>query len=85
MTIKQFFESKNLLVIHCDTEEKAIKLLEAFNKEGYRWCNGESYTKINNWEDYKEKTCYSNNHMYGFMKFYQDMSFKVLEFENIEM
>ncbi len=43
ITLKQFFDSKKeLLCIHCDTQEKAIKLLKEFDKLGKKWAGGDS-------------------------------------------
>lgn len=53
MTIKEFFEKKEKLVIHCDTEEKANKLLRKFDELGKKWGSGESYLLQNEWKRYK--------------------------------
>ena len=46
ITLEEFWNSKEKLAIHCDTEEKAIKLLRAFNKMGKKWKSRDSYKKI---------------------------------------
>lgn len=56
MTIKEFFEKKEKLVIHCDTEEKANKLLRKFDQLGKKWSSRESYLLQNEWKRYEEKT-----------------------------
>lgn len=84
MTIKEFFESNEKLVIHCDTEEKAITLLKAFDKAGYRWSNYEKYIEANYWKVYEYNTCYSNEKRYADIKFYQNYNYKILEFKDIE-
>lgn len=62
ITLKQFFESKDPLAIHCTTEEQAKELLDAFGKMHKKWKLGELYNKDNtNWEYCKEDTCYFNN------------------------
>lgn len=81
MTIKKFFKSKEKLAIHCDTEEKAAKLLQAFDKAGYTWCDGESYAEKTIWHVDKEKTCYDNGHMFSPIKYYQALGYKILEFD----
>ncbi len=40
ITIKEFFESSEKLAIHCDTEDKAIALCNAFHKQGYECKSG---------------------------------------------
>lgn len=85
MTIKDFFESKEKLVIRCNAEEKATALLRAFNKAGYRWADGTAYSIYNTcWKHFKEETCYSNDRQYANRKFYQAMDYKILEFEDID-
>lgn len=87
MTIKEFFKSKDKLAIHCDTEEKAKKLLKAFDKAGHRWTSGDSYIKGTNWEVYRKKTCYSNDGCFGnieyFIKYSKD-HYTIIEFDEIE-
>lgn len=83
MTIKEFFRIKANLAIHCDTEEKAKKLLEAFDKAGHRWKSGGSYKDIA-WEIYKEETCYSNDRSYGRVKYFKQCGYTIIEFDEIE-
>ena len=78
MTIKEFFESKNKLAIHCDTEEKAKKLLKAFNKAGYRW------SEYTDWEFDREETCYSNGGCYGSVDYFKQCGYIIIEFDEIE-
>ena len=88
MTIKEFFKSKDKLAIHCDTEAKAMKLLKAFDKAGYRWAAGDSYIEGTNWDVYRKKTCYSNDGYFGnagyFIKYSKD-HYTIIEFDEIEL
>ena len=43
ITLKEFWESKEELAIHCNVEEKAKALLCAFDKMGKEWCSGDLY------------------------------------------
>lgn len=85
MTIKEFFESKSALAIHCNTEEKAKKLVKAFNKAGRRWASGEPYINTA-WEIYKDETCYTNDGCYGDAEYFREdePSRTILEFDEIE-
>ena len=85
ITVKQFFETRANFAIHCDTEEKAKKLLAAFDKTGHRWSSGQSYTKYPVWEDHKEETCYGNTGCCGSVKSYKEDGYIVFEFEEIEL
>lgn len=84
MTIKEFFENKNKLAIHCDTEEKATKLLKVFDKMGCRWASGDSYIEDTEWERYKEYTAYSNCGHYGSWLDYLKEGWQIVEFDEIE-
>lgn len=84
MTIREFFESKNHLAIHCNTIEKAIKLLKAFDDNGYTWRDNTKYTKEMCYNDYTEDTCYSNDFGYCYAQWYSCNDYIILEFEAIE-
>lgn len=83
ITLKEFWKSKEDLAIHCDTEEKANKLLRAFNKIGKKWCDEDSYIGNNYWYDKKENTCYSNNNGYCSIDWCKEVNYKVYEFEDV--
>lgn len=84
MTIKEFFKSKATLAIHCDTKEKAIKLLKVFDKLGHRWAAGDSYIEYTSWENYKADTCYTNDGCYGNVGYFREEGNTILEFDEIE-
>lgn len=85
MTIKEFFESKDKLAIHCATKEKATKLLKVFLKAGRRWASGEPYIDTA-WEIYKDATCYTNDGCYGDIEYFREdePSRTIIEFDEIE-
>lgn len=83
ITLKEFFESKELLCIHCDTEEKANKLLQEFNKLGKTWNNGKSYLTDNCWDFNKEDTIYYNDNSYGCVDTAKNFDFEIYEFEDV--
>jgi len=57
---KEYLTQKNT-VFHCETEEEANQLLKIADEFGLNWINGEYYLNKNNWEVYKEDTCYDFN------------------------
>ena len=66
ITLKEFWYNRAPKVIHCNTEEKAIKLLKAFDKMGMHWGVGGHYLDVGSrWGNYEEDTCYSNYGTYG--------------------
>lgn len=85
ITLKEFWESKEKLVIHCDTEEKAKTLLSAFDKMGKRWRSIDKYTSKNCWNIYEEDTCYSNDGFYDNKDFYIGQGVTIYEFEDVDL
>lgn len=85
ITLEEFWNSKEKLVIHCNTKEKANKLLKAFDKMGKTWENGSSYLEMNSWFDCKEDTCYSNDNLYASINYYKSKRVKIYEFEDIDL
>lgn len=83
ITLKQFFESKEKLAIHCDTEEKANKLLKEFDKLGKTWWTGDGYLENTCFHIAKDKTCYSNSGTYDNIKFLKDENYKIYSFKDI--
>ncbi|MDA3855355.1 MAG: hypothetical protein PF569_03790 [Candidatus Woesearchaeota archaeon] len=57
MRFKKELLTEGSIVVHCNTEEKAKKLLEWADSEGRRWAN-DSYLDTNKWSFYEEDTCY---------------------------
>lgn len=84
ITLEEFFHSKEHMVIHCDTEEKADNLLKAFAAMGKRWNNGASYLCYNNYESYMKQTCYSNDGLYCYYEFYKKYGYIIYEYEDID-
>ena len=85
MTVKEFFESKEKLAIHCDTRRKAKKLLDAFDEAGYCWGSGIKYKDYILWAVVKENTCYDNRGKYEHIEYYKYNGHRILEFEEIEL
>ena len=83
ITLKEFWESEKVLCIHCDTEEKANMLLEAFDKVGMKWCTNQSYLADNSWIDEKENTVYYNNGAYSSLWDAKKNNCIIYEFEDV--
>ena len=84
ITLKEFWNSKENLVIHCDTKEKADKLLKAFDRLGKEWRSGTSYLVWDCWE-YKENTCYDNTNGYSSVDYYKSKKYKIYEFDEVDL
>ena len=91
ITLKEFWDSKKLLAIHCSTLSQAKKFMVETNKLK-KFCivkkefeKRDKYTRNNKWQwiDYKEKTSYTNDELYGSIDFVKKEGYKVLEFDNI--
>ena len=85
ITLTEFWNGTEKLAIHCDTEEKANKLLKAFDRLGKTWCDDESYLSCNEYNDYKDETCYSNKGGYEEYEFYKDHLCTIYEFEEVDL
>lgn len=83
ITLKEFWESEEELAIHCDTEEKAIKLCKKFNEMGKIWTSGRTYNERINYENYKEDTAYSNDGGYCSIGWFKEKNYKIYEFEQV--
>ena len=83
MTLKEFFESKQLLAIHLKTKEQSIIFSKEADKLGKKWSSGDSYIEYNFWSYDKESTCYDNGGTCETICFYKG-KYKVLNFEDIE-
>jgi len=72
-------------VVHCDTKEKAARLLEWADSLGRSWRYGDSYLYNTNWDNYKELTCYYiyNNSFADTKGVYTKYNYKILEFEEV--
>lgn len=84
MTLKEFWDSKEKLVIHCKTLEEAKIFCKASNKLGKTWSNKKSYLDQTDWEVHRADTCYTNEGTYSPEFWYQENGYKVLNFEDIE-
>lgn len=85
ITLKAFFESKKYLAIHCDTKEKAEKLLKAFDKLGKKWRNGDSYLGINYYGLRHKNTCYSNDNRFDGISWYKLNGYTIYEFDEVDL
>lgn len=83
MTLKEFFESKQLLAINLKTKEQVDIFSKEADKLGKKWDSGASYVEYTFWEYDKEETCYDNEGTCETICFYKGKC-KVLNFEDIE-
>jgi|GEM_PF-4394086 len=83
ITLEEFWKSKEHLAIHCDTEEKVIKLLRAFDKMGKKWWTGESYLLENHWECDEREVCYSNQGTCAEKSNFGLKDYTIYEFEDV--
>lgn len=82
ITLSEFWNSEKELAIHCNTEEKAKKLLMAFDKLGKKWCDGDSYLAD---DCYRQDVCYDNNCEHGYYGYYKTAKYKIYEFEDVDL
>lgn len=85
MTLKEFFESDQLLAINLKTKEQADVFSKEVDKLGKKWRSGSSYLEFNCWDEYGEETCYTNRGCFTDIFYYDILEKgKVLNFEEIE-
>ena len=83
ITLKEFFESKDDLAIHCDTFEKAIKLCKKFRKISKIWKRERHYLKGTDWVSFEEDTCYLNDGTVLDILYCRLNDCKIYEFEDV--
>ena len=82
------------VVVHCDTEDKAIKLLTALKEEGYVWydswkCLNQDLLEDIKYHKYHKSTCYRISDLiekkisYSWYEFYQMDNFKIIPFVDL--
>ena len=71
--------------IHCDTEDKANKLMKALDSEGHGWVGNERYSKENNrWRKYGKATCYFPfTGQYCDVDYYKSVGLKIVWFDDV--
>ena len=88
MTLKEFFESNQLLAINLKTKEQSIIFSKEADKLGKKWSSGASYVECNFWDEYEGKTCYTNRGCFSFISHYENsdenLQCKILNFEDVE-
>ena len=72
MTLKEFFESNQLLAINLKTKEQSIIFSKEADKLGKKWSSGASYVECNFWDEYEGKTCYTNRGCFSFISHYEN-------------
>jgi len=80
---KEYLTQKNT-VFHCETEKEANQLLKIANEFGLEWANGDSYLNENEWEGYKELTCYNfNKNKTASIFYYKSNGFNIIKAKDI--
>ncbi|SNS23624.1 hypothetical protein SAMN05446037_1006153 [Anaerovirgula multivorans] len=77
---------KKGMIIHCETEQQAIRLLEDLDRRGYKWLSGSSLTLHASWGIHKEETCYSIGSgmvQYASLGFYKRSGSEVTKFSDL--
>lgn len=85
---------RNGMVVHCDTEEKAIKFLSECENQGCKWLSGYKSCECNHWNMNKENTCYiienckSKKNIfyiyYSDLNFFKEHNYHIINFEHLK-
>lgn len=84
MTLKEFFDSTEMMCIHCPEEWMAKEFCSKSHELGKTFLGGESYKEVTYWERRKEEMSYTNGYQYGAVSFNRGTGYKVLSFYDIE-
>ena len=69
--------------MHCKTKEEAEDFCKYLDSIGRKWSSGHSYAELTEWNDYKEKTCYSFNYgYYAPISHFIVYNYKILEWSD---
>ena len=92
ITFQQFMQSQTKKleeftdkdVIHCPTEELAVKICKLLHDRGFIWGSGATFIKINNWDSFKENTCYLiKKGEYASLIYYENKGYTIYKAEDI--
>lgn len=74
-----------MTVMHCETIEQSIFFTHYLDSLGLTWSSGNSYTIFDNWDIYKEDTCYCFTiGEYGRIRYFRENNYQILEFSDFE-
>ena len=88
ITLKEFFDSKEKMCIHCDTEKKANALIDAIgkvNKEYYFGLIDDIAIYGNRWNKYTYTTVYDNRGNFGGVASAKKLKYTIYEFEDVDL
>ena len=76
---------ENGMIVHCDTVEKALKLMKYLEANGYQWASGKKPTGYITWLG--SDTCYRvcDEITYSTKDFYVIAGEEVVEFDDLDL
>lgn len=84
ITLTEFWNSGQKLAIQCETWAQSVKLLEAFDRLGKKWCNGGSYLYRSLYM-FGEVTCYTNTNACGIKEELDHIGYHIYKFKNVDL
>ena len=85
MTLQEFFAYKGKIVIHCPEYTQAKLLLSEFDALGKTWVNKQRYITYDNWEDYGDETCYTNDGHYSGLSYFRSEGYTIILSDAIDI
>lgn len=85
MTLKEFFESRDMIAVHCRTKEQFDCLRKAFHDYGKTWSSGTDYLSFDPWQEYQDKTVLYNAYTYGHIDYALAGQRHVISFEELSL
>lgn len=76
---------ENRIAIHCETIAEAMALMKALAEAGCKWSSGTEYNPARTlWNEYHERTCYSNRGEYCSTEYYENNGYTVWEMSEMD-
>ncbi len=70
------------IAVHCKTKEEAKDFCREMHDYGMKWSNGDTYLEYTNYNEFKEKTCYSGIGCFCDYEHYKIEKYEILEWSD---
>ena len=70
------------IAVHCKTKEEAKDFCREMHDYGMKWNNGDTYLEYTNYNEFKEKTCYSGIGCFCDYEHYKIEKYEILEWSD---
>ena len=79
----KFLNRNFKIVVHCKTLKEAKDFCQQMHNNDLKWCDNRTYLELNNWNSYKEDTCYTNDGCYCHIGYFKrERNWTILEYSD---